>query len=241
MIVKQIESLEQIDILKDQFVSLASHQIRSPLTAIRWLSESLLESKPHKNSPKQRTALNKIHTTTLRLITLTSQLLNISRLEAGSLVPHFKQLTLKELVSPVVSEVKTGRTHSNPLKIKWNTSQKSYINTDPLLVREILLVLIGNALKYSDRNNQIDLAITRHSNHFEIRVKNQGIGIPKSVKDHIFTRFYRADNARLHHPDGNGLGLYLAKLITTKLGGDLTYVSTSGTTIFTLDLPNEVS
>ncbi len=241
LIVKQIETLESIDKLKDEFVSLASHQIRSPLTAIRWLSESLLDVEPSQNHLKVRTTLRKIHSTTLRLITLTSQLLNISRLEAGSLIPHLKSISLRELILPVVHESKTGYLRRRSIKLDWKVPATTLVTTDPLLLKEALLVVIGNALKYSDPNTPIEITIYLRLKQLQISIKNLGIGIPSENSSHLFTRFYRGDNARLHHPDGNGLGLYLARLIMTKLNGSITYTSHKDGTIFTLSLPNEVS
>lgn len=239
LIITQIESLQAIDKLKDEFVSLASHQIRSPLTAIRWLSESLLDAKTHTKPDTQKLVVHKIYTTTLRLITLTSHLLNISRLEAGSLVPRPRVIRLDELLSPVIDELKTGRAHSQ-IKLNWLLTKKTPCTTDPLLVKEVLSVLIDNAIKYTHQNQPIIIQVERKGERLLIHVKNNGIGIPKSARDHLFTRFYRGDNARLLHPDGNGLGLYHARLIAQKLGGTLTYTSFSQLTTFTLSLPNEI-
>lgn len=238
LILKQIESLQAIDKLKDEFVSLASHQIRSPLTAIRWLSETLLESRPSLRA-KQRGSLVKIYQTTLRLITLTSNLLSISRLESGALTPHPQTVKLHQMMDPIVKEFASlTLVASNP--IKTSIPKSLSLKTDPELLCEVLKVLLGNAIKYSTPKHSIYLSAKSIKHTVTIQVKNTGIPIPHSFRSHIFTRFSRADNASAHAPDGNGLGLYLAKLIIIKLNGTLSYTSQGSVTIFTLTLPNEV-
>jgi len=238
LILKQIEELRKIDKLKDEFVSLASHQIRSPLTAIRWLSESILESKPSLTA-KKRKSMVKIYETSLRLITLTSNLLSISRLEAGGPRLNLRLVPLRKITEPIITELSPlSSVTSNKIIISIPQSLK--LLTDAVLLGEILKILLGNAIKYSTPSRRIYLSGKKDQKHIIITVKNTGIPVPDSFKSHIFTRFSRADNARIHSPDGNGLGLYLAKLITTKLRGTLSYTSDKKVTTFTLILPNEV-
>lgn len=239
LIVKQVESLQAIDKLKDEFVSLASHQLRSPMTAIRWLSESLLESKSNLTR-NQQTIITKIHTTTLRLIHLTSSLLNISRLESGTLTPHLKVMTLSDIMDPILTELRPMFRRS-VIHLKVQIPHNTTISTDPNLLSEIIRVILDNSLKYSPRNSQVEIKARTSNARILIYVKDHGIGIPIEAQTHLFTRFYRADNARLYSPNGNGLGLYLAHLITTKLDGTLTWKSLPGkSTTLTLTLPNKV-
>ncbi len=235
LILKQMEALQKLDKLKDEFVSLASHQLRSPMTAIRWLAESVLDSQ-HKLSQSSRRSIQKIHTTTLHLITLTSTLLNISRLESGTLTPHIKPIILNSLFSKLIKDSTINRLH-NRLKITLNLKIKT-IHSDPLLLTEIVSILLDNAIKYSTKGTTIALSTHHINSHFILKLSNLGIGIPSTQTSQIFTRFYRADNARAHIQNGNGLGLYLARLIARKLEGDLTFKSVpNGLTTFTLTLP----
>lgn len=238
MIIKQVESLQALDKLKNEFVSLASHQIRSPLTAIRWLSESLLESRKPLAS-KQHAALLKIHATTLRLITLTSNLLNISRLESGSLSLRLTAVPIRQLIRSIISD-HDSMSHHSQVKLGLHVRSNLKLTTDPNLLREILVVLINNAIKYSTPHQTVKITADQTASQTTINIVNTGIGIPKSAENYIFTRFYRADNARSLHPDGNGLGLHLARLIAHKLGGSLTFHSRNSLTTFALTLPNKV-
>ena len=239
LIVKQVESLQMIDKLKDEFVALASHQLRSPMTAIRWLSESLLESKSNLTRKEQK-IIAKIHLTTLRLIHLTSSLLNISRLESGTLTPHPKVITLSDIITPVLTELRPMFQRS-AINLKTQVPRNTTLSTDSALLSEILRVIIGNSLQYSPRNSQVIIKAHSSSGHVVIHVQDHGIGIPIEAQTHLFTRFYRADNARSYAPNGNGLGLYLAHLITAKLGGTLTWKSLPGkSTTFTLSLPQGI-
>ena len=240
LIVKQIESLQRIDKLKDEFVSLASHQLRSPLTAIRWLSESLLDSRSGLTRP-QRSVLTKIHTTALRLIHLTSALLNISRLESGTLTPHPQLIDLTHNLAQVTAEFKPTARRGH-LRLLTQFPPHLKVRTDPSLVCEISRILLGNALKYSPPRGAVKLTLQKFTDRLVLKVTDHGIGVPASALPHLFTRFYRADNAKLHSPSGNGLGLYLAHLIAQKLGATLTCSSRPGIiTTFSLTLPNKVS
>ncbi|MFZ2199448.1 MAG: ATP-binding protein, partial [Microgenomates group bacterium] len=238
LIIKQMKSLQNIDKLKDEFVSLASHQLRSPMTAIRWLSESLLESKSD-YTKKQYYSITNIHATTLRLITLTSTLLNISRLESGTLTPRTQQLNLKEIIAAIIQEMYQN---SKQKSLKINSQSKiSRIMSDPFLLSEIIRILLDNAIKYASPRSTINLIATKDHQNLVLSITNLGIGIPRESIPQIFTRFYRADNARASLPDGNGLGLYLARLIAHKLGGELSFTSLKDAkTTFTLTIPNEV-
>lgn len=237
LIVKEIDSLRAIDRLKDEFVSLASHQLRSPLTAVRWLTESLLESK--KIPPKEQESISKIHITSLRLIELTSTLLSISRLEAGTIKPRPTLVMVTTLISTVCSEL-TPLLKPNLLSLKLSVPPKLKIQTDPKLVSEILHILLSNAIKYSDPKTTITITVKKSHENLKVILTNYGIGIPDSANKFIFTRFYRSDNARTHSPDGSGLGLYLAKLIAQKIQAELSFTSHKSQTEFSLTLPNKV-
>lgn len=237
LILRQIATLKELDKLKDEFTNLASHQIRSPLTALRWLTEALLESTT--TNKKIYPTVSKIHTTIIRLINLTSSLLQISRLEANSHATQPKPTVLNQEISRTISELEPLAKQKHQ-QIKTTLAPKTTINTDPSLFREVIHILVSNAIKYSKRNSTISISLTKTNQIVTIKVIDQGIGIPKNIQGKLFTRFYRADNARTHEPDGNGLGLYLAKLIIQKIGGQITFQSTKNHTIFILNLPNKL-
>ncbi len=237
LIIRQIESLKELDKLKDEFTNLASHQIRSPLTAIRWLSEALLESTT--SNKKVNLTVSKIHTTIIRLIELTSSLLHISRLESNSQAFQPKSVNLGQEITSVISEL-SPLAKRKKLNINTNLSSDTTINTDLSLFKEIIHILVSNAIKYSQNDSAILVSLKKSDQTAIIKVTDHGIGIPKHVVNKLFTRFYRADNARTYEPDGNGLGLYLASLITKKIGGKLSFQSTKSHTVFTLTLPNKL-
>lgn len=239
LIINQMIELQKIDKMKDEFVSLASHQLRSPMTAIRWLTESLLESSFHATK-SERNILNKIHKTTLRLISLTSTLLNISRLESGTLTPHYEVIMVSNFIKQIISEKQSLlkiKKLTIDLKIKIGT-----IRCDSFLLGEVAHILLDNAIKYSDIGTTIKISVGKNKSSNFISVQNCGIGIDPHQAHNIFSKFYRSDNAKVIAPDGNGLGLYLAKLIASKLNGNLTFTSSPRhITIFRLIFPNEVS
>lgn len=240
LIINQLQALEKIDQLKDEFVSLASHQLRSPMTAIRWLSESLLDA-PHSLTSPQQSALKKIHATTIRLIHLTSALLNISRLESGTLTPHPQLVDLTHLLAQILADAKPLARQAR-LRLLSDLPARLLVKTDLNLLGEIIRIILGNAIKYSHKGGIVKLTLRKSQDHLTLRITDHGIGIPVSSLPHLFTRFYRSETAKLHAPDGNGLGLYLAGLIAAKLSATLTINSRPGVaTTATLTLPNEVS
>ncbi len=238
LIIKQLESLKKLDQLKDEFISLVSHQLRSPMTAIRWLSESLLESKSHL-SKSNLLNISKIHATTLRLIAMTTTLLNISRLESGALTIRPKIINLKQFLDQIMSELKpiAGRRG-----IRFTTNKvQGTLTTDSILLKEVLHIILENAISYSMKNTLVKIIVAESSTDFTFKISNSGIGIRSESVPYIFTRFYRDQSARTLRPNGNGLGLYLAHLITTKIGGKLSFNSKPGKlTTFTLSLPKGI-
>ncbi len=235
LIVEQLESLSRLNRLKDDFINLVSHQLRTPLTSIRWLTESLQDTIKTKSHLLQ---VASIHAASLRLISLTSTLLNISRLESGRLSPNLAPYYLKSLLEHAVKDLRATFPRAKvELVCKTNIS----LTTDKTLLGEILRILLNNAATYSPSHKTITLTAHANPSLVKISVRDTGIGIPSFAKQEIFSRFYRADNARAQAPGGTGLGLYLARLLAKTLGGELTFISRpQKSTTFTLTLPNKV-
>ena len=227
----------QIDKSKSEFVSLASHQLRTPLTAVKWYSEMLGNKKAGKLSEKQKRYLDGVYQGNERMIKLVDTMLNISRLEAGKLKINPEQTDLRKLVEIIIEE------HSFKIKEKkqkfvFECEKEMNVVTDPNMLRQVFQNLISNAVKYTPANGEITCAIKKENNVLHFYVKDSGIGIPKDQQKRIFGKLYRAENAAVQEPDGNGLGLYMTKMIVENMGGKIWFESkeNKGTT-FSVELP----
>ncbi len=243
-----ISKEKEVDRAKSEFVSLASHQLRTPLTAIKLFVEMLSSGTQSNLSKEQIEMLQSINESNEKMIRLVENLLNVSRLETGVLTVKFEQVILKDFVSETVRELEAvANARKCNLVLYMTNSGNVKINTDPVLLRQVLNNLINNAIAYSpERRCTIEIGvIIDPDSQYKITVRDEGIGIPKDALPNIFQRFYRADNAVKARTEGNGLGLYMCKMMTETLGGKITCVSrlnmgTTFTLIFPLRKPKKI-
>lgn len=242
MLFQDISHLKEISKMKTEFVSIASHQLRTPLTAINWHLELLLGGEVGKINKKQKAFISDIYTGSKRMVKLVNDLLNVSRLEAGRLAIVPQPVQLETFLEDIVKEVEILAKASNCI-IQMHMPKKRVpeIQIDPDLVRQVVHNFLTNAIRYSPKGESaidVTLAYT-DENGYCIAVKDTGIGIPKKDQGHIFRKFYRADNAVSAAADGSGLGMYVARLIGEASGGRVWFTSAGkgkGTTFF-LSLP----
>jgi PAS domain S-box-containing protein len=235
---QDITEEKEVDRMKTEFVSLASHQLRTPLTAIKWYSDMLLKDMMGPLNDKQRSAIESIFKSNERMLMLIRGLLNISRMESGRLKIEPRPTDLRELVSTVVADLtpRMEEKHIQPdVTIDPGLSE---ISLDPKLMRHVCTNLITNAIRYSTEGSTITIRLQRTGDEIILQVSDTGIGIPQEAKDHLFEKFFRAPNATRMATDGNGLGLYLTKSIVEASQGRIWYESqeNKGTT-FWVSLP----
>lgn len=235
---QDISKQKEIDRMKTDFISLASHQLRTPLSALRWFIELLLKT-TQSFSKDQQELLDNSYKSTLRMISLVNMLLNISRIESGRLIVDSKPTDLVALATEVITELEP-RTHQKQIEIHTTfPPDLQQLTTDPQLIREVFANLLSNALKYSAEKSMVELVISQTDSTVQVSVKDQGIGIPEEDKDHIFLKFYRGSNVMKTETDGTGLGLYFIKEIVQTCGGKIWFESADGkgtTFFFTLPL-----
>jgi PAS domain S-box-containing protein len=229
----------QIDYLKTEFISLASHQLRTPLSSIRWYVEILSENK--KNfTDDQISCFAEIDTASRRMAHLLEALLHVARLDGGGLIPEEKEVDLVEVLHQMMSEWEMLAKEKGIVFSVAFPFQSLTIHTDPVLLQVVIQNFLANALKYSTSGNGIRLGIRENTNEaVSIFVQDSGVGIPMSEQKRVFEKFFRAHNVRQMDTDGTGLGLYMSKSIAEKLGGTITFESEEGkgsTFIFTLPL-----
>lgn len=224
VVFRDITREKEIDKAKTEFVSLASHQLRTPLSAINWYTEMLFE-KNRQNQEKEKEYIKEIYDSNQRMIKLVNALLNVSRIEMGTFRIEPRKVHICDIADKILKEI-TPKINEKKLQIIKNYSScLRSINIDPELVGIIISNLLDNSINYSQENGKIIFSIKKKKDYFLIKVTDNGIGIPKKQQSKIFTKLFRADNAIEKQSGGAGLGLYITKSIVENSGGKIWFKS----------------
>lgn len=231
----------EVDRAKSEFVSLASHQLKTPLTAISWLTEALLSGDKGALNEEQRKYVENIHFTDRQMMEMVNDLLNVSRIELGTLQLRPEEIDICAFAHSVVDEQKKSAEDKH-ISLVLNFEQNlPHLQADKNLVKMIFQNLVSNAIKYTPANGSVSLSIARGTGTHEtvfITCADTGIGIPKDEQDKVFEKLHRAKNAQANVPDGTGLGLYVIKTIIDRIHGAITFDSVEGRgTTFYVTLP----
>lgn len=225
---QDITKRKEVDKAKTEFVSLASHQLRTPLSAIRWYSEMLLAKGAGVLSGTQEKYIKEVYDANRRMIELVSALLNVSRIDLGTFAIDPRPADISELSESVLKELEHQIT-AKRLLIKTNYDPAiPKLNVDAGLMRIVFQNLLSNAVKYTGDGGEIRVILGKENERLLITVSDSGYGIPKAQQSQIFTKLFRADNARELDPSGTGLGLYIVKAIMEKSGGSIRFESEEG-------------
>lgn len=225
----------EIDRMKSEFISLASHQLRTPLSAIKTYTHMLSDGYMGELNDSQRKALATIVGASNRMNELISTLLNITRIESGTIAVSKKQQSINQLIDEVMPELELMAAGKNiALKVIRRGSGNTSIRTDGLIVKEVVTNLVSNAIKYTPESGTVDIIVRPQRYHVMVEVHDSGWGIPVQAQDQVFTKFFRAPNIVKQETTGTGLGLYMVKGLLDTLGGDIWFKSTEnkGTSFF---------
>ena len=224
---RDITKAKDVDRAKTEFVSLSSHQLRTPLSIINWYTEMLIDGGVGKLSVGQKDYIEEIHRTNHRMIDLVDAFLNVSRIDMGTLPANPQKINLGEISDDIIGEL-SPQIKLKKLSVEKDYSSSLYIEADLNLTRIILQNIISNAVKYNREGKKLSISFQKQGKEVLIKVSDSGIGIPASQQPKIFDKLFRADNARKADPDGNGLGLYLAKAAVERSGGRIWFESVEG-------------
>jgi PAS domain S-box-containing protein len=224
-IFRDISVEANIDRAKTEFVSLASHQLRTPLTSAKWYSELILEAGDDELKPTQKEYVRKVHGAIRRTIQLVSSLLNLSRIDMGSIEVIPESIDIIALAREVVKDLSKQIDQRQIIMHEEFSHAVIVAKVDPRLMHIVLENLLTNAIKYSPAKATVTLSISKGKVGTLICVRDTGYGIPKHQQDKIFTKLFRADNIKTKNTEGTGLGLYLVRSIVEYTGGEIWFES----------------
>lgn len=220
--------LRALDEAKDDFVSMASHQLRTPLTSIKGYTSMVLDGDAGEITEAQRKLLAQSLSSAQRMVYLIADLLNVSRLKTGKFVLMPQPTNLAEVVAEEIVQLKEAAKTRN-LELSY-AQPKDFpeLMLDETKIRQLIMNFADNAIYYTPAGGHIEVQVINNPATVELRIKDDGMGVPKREQPHLFTKFYRAGNARKARPDGTGLGLFMAKKVIIAQGGSLIFDSEEG-------------
>lgn len=239
-IFRDITYEREVDRAKTEFVSLASHQLRTPLSTVNWYTEMLLAGDAGELNAQQRKYLDEVYASNQRMVELVNALLDVSCLELGTFVIDPQTVDVKKLAESVIAEQMPQIGFKNMAFSFSCAEDVSFMRADPKLVRMVMQNILSNAVKYTPPEGKISMLLTRaNRKDILLRVTDTGYGIPDNQKEKICTKFFRADNVRSKDTDGTGLGLYIVKSVIENAGGKIWFTSSaeegkSGTTFYAI-------
>lgn len=230
----------EVDKAKSEFVSIASHQLRTPLGIIKWYLEVLEEDSHYKKLPKTTQGyITEIYKNNERVLSLMRELLSVSRIDQGQIKNVPKPVDLIQIVNRIVERMQVLATKKKvALSLNIPDQKIPTINIDIIRFQEVIENLIVNAIEYTKASGSVRVNIEKQGNTLIIMIKDTGIGISTKDQKRLFTRFFRSEKAIGFNPEGSGLGLYVAKAYVEAWGGKISTTSVEGKgTTFTISLP----
>ena len=222
------KKLLELDATKDEFVGMASHQLRTPLTSVKGYISMVLEGDAGKITTQQRQLLQEAFTSSERMVHLISDFLNVSRLQTGKFIVDRKPADLAKVVAQEVANIKQIAA-SHKVRISYKRPARfPLLYLDEGKIHQVIMNFMDNAIYYSPDDTPIKISLTIEDGEAVLRVIDKGMGVPEEAQRKLFTKFFRAENARRQRPDGTGVGLFLAKKVIDGHGGSLVFESTLG-------------
>ncbi len=232
---KENESLKQANAIKSDLISISAHQLRTSLSALKWIFKMFLDKDVGAISVEQESFIKKASESNDRMIALVNDMLTLNHTEDTALSFKFAQTDIVQLADQTLFEF-SGESHKKGIEIIFLKPERPLplVKCDPEMIRVVLQNLIENAIKYSESGNKILLSMRENGEHAEISVHDNGIGIGDAEQSHIFEKFFRSDKAKAKEAVGSGLGLFTIKKIIDHHKGTIRFESTkdSGTTFF---------
>lgn len=231
---RDITKAKEVEAAKNEFVSVAAHQLRTPVSAIKWNLEMFTDEGLGKMTPKQKQYLEYITSSNQRMINLVNALLSVSRIDLGKFAHENQPTDIAEFVRGEIKELNVELERKKIDLQALLPLSSEIIDLDRNFGHVILQNLLSNAIKYTPERGRVEVEARKEKKNLFLRVSDSGLGIPLDQRDRIFEKFFRAENAVKAVPEGTGLGLYIVKSLVEKSGGKIWFESkeNEGTTFY---------
>lgn len=220
--------LQQLDEAKDEFVSMASHQLRTPLTSVKGYLSMVLEGDAGPLNPTQKKLLEEAYGSSQRMVYLVSDFLNVSRIKTGKFMLEYAETNLADIIGEEIDQLRATAKAKN-ISFAYDAPHSfPSARFDENKIRQVIMNLSDNAIYYSKPGGTVTAELFAKGDQITFRVKDTGIGVPATEQRDLFEKFYRASNARKVRPDGTGIGLFMIKKVIVAHGGTIIFKSTEG-------------
>jgi len=237
-VISEVERIARLNKMKSEFVSVASHQLRTPLSAIRWETELILSKFGKGLSEKQKSGIESINLLSNRMTRLVGDLLDVARIDQGRLILKKTCFDVEKIVQENVTEFISMAKAKNTNLIFKNSDSPIFVVGDAEKLGLAIENIISNAIKYTLGRGKVEISIHKKNGFVVFNCKDNGVGIPEEQQINVFSKFFRSDNVVKYQTEGTGLGLYIAKNIVEQSGGKIWFQSIEGVgSIFSFSLP----
>lgn len=241
IIIHDVTKEKLIEKMKTEFVSVAAHQLRTPLSAIKWTIRMILDGDVGEINEEQRELLEQTYISNERMIRLINDLLDVSRIEEGRLLYDQEDARIEDVLDSVI-EASQEMLRNKNMVLEVNKKETPKVKIDKEKIGVVIQNLLENAIKYTEQGGKIKITLDNDEKNVIFKIEDSGVGIPKSQQDRIFTKFFRAENVTRMETNGTGLGLYTTKNIVQAHKGQIWFESeeNKGTTFyFTIPINNK--
>ena len=228
IITHSFEKLAEVNRMKSEFVSIVTHQLRSPLTNLKWAIDFIISGEEKNVKDKEVDYFTILKENTVRMGRLVDSLLIVSKIEQGKFFFKKQEASLEDLTNEIINEFQPFATASN-VDIEFNAPKNlPKIFVDPYQIKILIDNLLSNSIHYSKGKGKVIIQLFKEGKNLCFEIKDNGVGIPKEDQKHIFKKFFRAHNALKYQTQGSGLGLYIAKSIIKNSNGKIGFKSEEG-------------
>lgn len=228
VIIQGFEKLAEANRMKSEFINVVSHQLRTPLSNLKWAIELLMSGRVNSMTAKQAEYFMILKENSARMEELVSDLLIVARIETAKLPLKKIEFSLEDLIKDLIAEFEPFTKASN-VEISLETEKNlPRIANDPSQIKIVIENLIDNAIRYIKDKGKVAIRLLRKDKNIYFEIKDNGVGIPKEDQKYIFQKFFRSENVVKYQTQGSGLGLYISKAIIEGSGGKIGFQSQGG-------------